>query len=301
MSYTPPYQQPYLPPGYPMLPPKGQREYSIFGAMIRAPFFNGKLYRDVARNWSGINFWYLFLLELITWGLLLIKFQIAFTAYVHNDFPKRVANFPSITLSNGQFSSPVPQPYIITDSRSGKPVFVLDTTGKINSLDDTEAVLLITDHKAFIRQQSGMIRTIDLSKSKRNFTVDKSTLIGWAEKARQWAAVVALPLALILSMICRLLLALIYGLINLMLASMLNVKLPFDAAMRLAVVAFTPVILLNTILDLLGIDIQLWILIAFLIDIVYLTMAVRANAVSTPPPQGFPVTMPGYTPQQPGA
>ena len=291
-------------PGYPMMPQapvKGPRQYSIFGAMVRSPFFSGNLYRDVARNWGGIGFWYLFLLELITWTLLLVKFHWAVAAFAKNDFPTMVQDVPPITLRNGHVTSPVNQPYYMKDTKTGKPFAVLDTTGTINTLDDTDpgVMVLITDHKVWSRQDKNQIKETDLSTIKKSFYIDKSKLTGWMDSFSRFAAIGALPVFVIACLIGRLLWVLLCGAVNMAFSAGFGAELTFAAAMRLAVLAITPIILLNTVFELTGASIPLWMLLGICLELLYMAMAVRANARPKAPPPGFPVTVPpgGYAPQ----
>jgi energy-coupling factor transporter transmembrane protein EcfT len=288
MSNYPPNQYSYPPmsppPGMPGLPvvPKGPREYSIFGAMVRAAFFHAGVYRDVARNWNGIGFWYLFLLLLITWA-----------AFVRNDFPTVVADLPPITINKGHVTSPVEQPYFIKDKKSGKTMAVIDTTGTINTMDDTDAVVLITDHKIWSRQSNNNeIKQYDLSKV-NYFYLDKAKLIGWMDTLSHCLAIGLLPIVLIGELIFRLIQVLIYGAINLAFGSMFGANLTYAAAMRLAVVSVTPIIFIDTVLWAGGWSIPFWTLLGIGISLLYMAMAVRANANANPPPtSGFPVILP---------
>ena len=60
---------------------------------------------------------------------------------------------PEMKIQGGKFSSPVEQPYTVTDPQTGQILLVFDTTGKINTLQDTKAVLLVTETKIHIRDQ----------------------------------------------------------------------------------------------------------------------------------------------------
>jgi hypothetical protein len=286
MTYQPP---PYNPPGFPVaVAPaiaRGPQRFSIFGAMFRSLFFNGDVSRDVARNWGGIGFWYLFLLELITWIAVLIKVHIGFAAFVRNDLPALVNEVPPITISKGHVTSPVEQPYYLRDPKTKKTFAVLDTTGVVNSLDDTDAQLLITDHKVWSRDTSNPseIKQYDLSKI-QYFYVDKARLTGWMHTASHFLAIGLLPIVLVGTMIGRLIQALIYGGLNMAFSAGFNARLSYGAAMRLAVVSVTPVILLDTVFELTGVKIPFWALIGIAIALLYMVMAVKANRVANAPP-----------------
>ena len=293
----PPYPPMSPPPEFSdfQLPPKGQREYSIFGAMVRAPFFNNNVYRDVARNWKGIGFWYLFLLLLITWSIWLVKVHLGFAAFVRNDFPKLVQDVPPVTITNGHVTSPVEQPYFVKDSRNGKTMAVIDTTGTIKSMDDTDANLLVTDHTVWMRSNRGtQIRQYDLTKYNiKYFYIDKTKIIGWADNLTRWLAFGLLPIVFIGELILRLLQALGYASINMAFSAAFGSNLSFAAAMRLAIISVTPIILLDTIILLSHLSVPFGWLIGFLISLLYMGVAVRANANPAPPPTGgFPAVWP---------
>jgi hypothetical protein len=276
-------------------PAPGPARYGKLAAMALAPFFSGALYRDVARNWRGIAALYLLLLLAITWAATMIKLHVGFTAFARDEFPKLADDIPPITIKNGVVSSPVEQPYEIKDKQTGKVFAVLDTTGTINSLDDTPAVILLTQNKLHYRgQNANETRITDLSKVE-SFYLDKQKVMGWMGTLSKWFFPGAYVPAVLFSFAMRLVQALIYGAIGLAFASMFEVRLAYPAAMRLAIIAVTPVILLDTILGLAGVNIPFWTLIGIVIALVYLAMAVKANRE--------PATMhpqyPQYPPMQP--
>ena len=284
MSNYPPNPLPYQPQQLSAVPLpvlKGPREFSIFGAMIRVPFFNGNVSRDVARNWTGIGFWYLFLLLLISWTLIVVKVHFAVDTFAQIEFPQLVKNIPPITIRDGHVTSPVEQPYVIKDPKGGKTIAVIDTTGEVNSLDDTDAMILITDHQIWSRQNNS-VKQFDLSKIKY-FYIDNARITGWMDTFARWVSIALLPLALTGALCWRLVQALIYGAIALGFCRSFGVNLNYAAAFRLAVVSVTPIILLDTLLRLGGWSIPLWWLIGLGISIFYIAMAVKANGSQNQP------------------
>src|ERR1700691_5867621 len=95
-------------------------------------------YRHVARSWGGIGILYLLLLFTLTWMPSLVKIHLGARKFAQEDFPPIANKLPDITVKNGKISSPVPQPFEIKDDH-GNPLFVLDTTGKINNIEQTKA------------------------------------------------------------------------------------------------------------------------------------------------------------------
>jgi len=272
---------------------------------------SGELYRDMGRHWPGIGLRLLLLVLAITWTLEGVKLHRGAVHFARDEFPGVVQDFPPITIKDGIVSSPVQQPYEIRDHESGKLFAVVDTTGKISSLDDTEAMILLTETKLHYRENNGNGQTkIQDLKQIKNFYIDKAVATSWVDWGARWAAAVLIPIAFIASFLYRLVQGIIYAAIGLIWNGAFNAKLSFAALMRLSFAAVTPVILLSTVLDLLNINVPLWPLICLALAMVYLGVAVKANEQTATeygygggqgfPPQAFPPgTMPpGYPPQQ---
>jgi len=294
--------QPYPPlqpmqPTYGTMPPPppapGPQRYGRIVAIVLAPFFSRGLYRDVARNWRGIGALYLLLLLAVTWAAVMVKLHISVTTSARDEFPKFANDIPPITMKDGVVSSPVDQPYEIKDKDTGRVLAVLDTTGTVNSLDDTPAQVLLTQNKLHYRKSNrNQTETTDLSQVK-SFYLDRERVVSWVNTGAKWLAPGLYIPAVLGSLAFRLVQALIYGAIGLALASMFDVRLSFAAAMRLAVIAVTPVILLDTIFSLTGIDIPFWTLLGIVIALVYLAIAVKANHdPAAPPAQPYPYAQP---------
>jgi len=115
-----------------------KRRYGVFQGLILS-LFSPAFYRDVAHNWGGIGFVYLLLLFFVTWPPVLAKWQIGFQGFVQKEFLEAIKDLPKISLQAGKVSSPVEQPFTINDPQTGQTIFVLDTTGAIDSLEKTPA------------------------------------------------------------------------------------------------------------------------------------------------------------------
>src|SRR4051794_37805272 len=189
------------------------RQFSVFGALVRAPFFSGELNRDVARNWPGIGLRLLVLVLVITWIAIGFKMDRGIKKFANTEFPGVVQDFPPITIKDGVVSSPVDQPYYMKDKESGKTFAVIDTTGEITSLDDADnAFFLLTENKLHYRDNSnaGQVKIQDLSTIK-NFYVDRPIVTGWVTWGSKWASWVLIPIALVFSFLYRLVQGLIYA------------------------------------------------------------------------------------------
>jgi len=260
---------------------KIMKKYTIFHIPALS-FFSKDLYRDVGLHWKGVNFLYLFLLLAICLLPTTIKMYIGFTNFVNNQAPAVVEQVPEITINNGKVSINEPQPYYIKDPENGDILAIIDTTGQITSLEDTDALCLLTGNKLITRKSEFENRTYDLSNVKA-FVVDSERITGWLHIARKFLVIVVYPLALLGSYLFRIVQALIYAAIGLLFASWCKVTLTYATLLRLAVVAMTPCLLAKTIFGIADIHLPcLTSLIFIIITLAYVYFGVKANSEIIP-------------------
>ena len=237
-------------------------------------------YRDVARNWGGIGFLYLLLLFTLTWIPSLVKLHLNAQKFAQVDFPQFANKLPDITIKNGKISSPVEQPLEIKDDQ-GKIVFVLDTTGKINSLEQTPAMILLTETKMHQRDQ-GRIQIHDLRQFP-DFEFTAVWLQGWIDTICTWLAVGLFPIFMIGSLIRALIIMLIASLVGLIFNAVFNAAVTYGGLLRFAAVGLTLSVYLDTGLGLADIQIPFYFFIALFLTIAYVgfgtmvSVPVRAN------------------------
>lgn len=240
-------------------------------------FFSKALYRDVGLNWKGVGFAYLLLLLAICTVPRMFKFQRGLSRFIDQEVPPLIEQVPKITIAKGQVSIDEPQPYYIKDPDSNDILAIIDTTGEIQSLDDTEAFALLTKTK-LIHQQSKMeYRTYDLSQV-QEFVLDKERITGWLDIIKKLLIPTLFPLMLLGSYIFRIIQALIYATIGLIFAVLCKTRLSYPALLRLAVVAITPCIIVRTVLESTSVHLPMAGLWFFLAAMGYLFFGVKANS-----------------------
>jgi len=252
-------------------------------------FYSKALYRDVALNWRGTCFGYLFVLLLFSWLLFAVKVHLSLVHFVDQNLPVVLEKIPDIKIKDGKVSVDAKQPLII-NAEKGEPLFILDTTGQYKSLDNTRAKVLLTDSALIFRKSPAETQTMDLSKIK-DLSFDKSMVKYWVDIALTWAAPVIFLFALPFAFAYRIIQTLIYAAIGTAFVSSLRGSLAFSAVLRLAVISVTPVIVLDTVIFLAGVTIP-WPLFSywpacFGIAMIYLYRGVRA-ALENPPATGMP-------------
>lgn len=265
------------------------RRYSRVAALVLS-FFSPELYRDVARRWRGIGFLYLVLLLFVSWLPLAIRAHVGFAKFVRQDAPRILAGFPAITINNGVVSIDRPEPYIWRDPDNNEPILYVDTSGAFDLPAGAGAKARLSKSQLVVEQNKYDTRTYDLSQVK-SFSVDKTRVTGWLDAAMPWIGLGIFVGGLILGLIWHLIQMVICGVIGLALAVMFGARLEFPQLMRLAAVAITPAMLLDTAFDLTGARVPYSVLVFLALELFYLGFAVKANAEAVPAP-GFPTYPP---------
>jgi hypothetical protein len=191
--------------------------YSIFHPLVFS-FYSKPLYQDVARNWRGTGFLYLLLLLALCWLPQMIQLHQRLADLVDQEAPALVSQLPAITIVDGELSTDVDTPYFIHDPEKGTVLAIIDLTGEHTSLENSEAKLLLTRTKAIVRNRPRETRVYDLS-GVGSFSLDRETVSGWLEVAKDWLAIVLYPVALLFSYLYRIVQVLLYAAIGVLVAS----------------------------------------------------------------------------------
>jgi len=242
-------------------------------------FLSKDLYRDVALHWPGLAFLYLLLLLALAWVPDMVRVQRSFSRYVDQQSPALTAQMPKVTITNGVVSLDPPGPHHIKDPESGKVVMILDTSANMDTLEQfPDATILLTRTQVITRQADrGQTRAQDLA-GIQSFSIDQDGMRRFFAALKNWLGILLYPFALLGSYAYRILQALLNGLIALLIAGLVKTQLEYSAAVRLAVMAVTPVIVVDTLLGIFSAKPPYWWWLCIPIVIWYLFFGVRAAA-----------------------
>jgi hypothetical protein len=251
-----------------------ERKYSILHIPALS-FFSKDLYCDVGLNWRGTCFGYLLLLLAVCWIPIMIIIHFGTAEFVQNEAPKVVSQVPAITIKDGIASVNEPQPYYIMTPDSNEVFAIIDTTGTVTSLADSNALLLITKTEAIYKENETQTRTFSFANIK-DFTLTQAEINNWLSTFQKLFVPVTYPFVLAFSYAYRIIQALIYAAIGLLFAQGFRTKIEYPAMLRLAVVAVTPAIIINTVVTLAGVvSCGIWLL-YLVIALAYLAFGVKA-------------------------
>lgn len=250
------------------------KQFSIYHIPFMS-FFSKDLYRDVASNWKGTCFIYLLLLLLICWIFPISKMNSRLGTFIDTEGSEIISQVPTVTIADGIASIEESQPYFIKYPETGEILIVIDTTGEITSLEETEAAVLLTKTELIVKEEGGGTRNVDLAQL-GNISVDQELIWKVLRGIKKALFPVLYPVALIGSFIFRIIQALIYACIGMLFVSLFHSKKSYVSLLRLAVVAVTPAIIIKTLIDLFGVALPLPGLWYFLITMGYLFFGAKA-------------------------
>lgn len=243
------------------------RKYNYLHAIFM-PFFSRSFYQDVALNWKGTAFGFLFLLLALCWIPITIII-IHSSHLIANEMVSSDLKFPAFTINKGQLSIDAPVPYVIDDPKTKKPVIIVDTSGRYTALSQTEAKVLITKTTAAIKDQQET--RIYHFKPDLNFYMDQALLKQWIAKFIVFMSIFIFPFCLLFSFLYRMLEAVIYASIgNAIIDKFTKSGLPFDGILRLSVMAMVPPIIISTVLTCVLVSFAFEWLCYFILAMIYL-------------------------------
>lgn len=248
-------------------------KYKGFQALYMS-FFSADLYRDVAQNWRGVGYLYLFLTFTCVWLILSVLVQFECNRFIQANSQVVVEKWPTLTLKDGKATIDKESPYII---QSNDLTVVFDM-GNHPTFPENKQGVLVTATDARSHDSKGEEKPIlDFSKQSDN-VVDQKTIQQWINSVKVFVGIVLVVAgAFVFPWI--LIQGLIYAGIGCVAASAMNVKLEFAQVLRITSVAFTPALLLDVIIHacMLKPFWALWIVVWIALVVGYVIFGVRVN------------------------
>ncbi len=253
------------------------RKYNFIQA-IPLSFFSHKLYRDVAKNWGGDAFLYLFFLMALVSALVTYRVQVDLNTRYAQISEKVVPQIPVLTMVKGKLSTPENRPYEIVGPNSNEVIAIIDTSGRSANLDKANALFMITEDSIVTNEKD----EVSIRKLPDITTTIEPTVVDQGIKKYIGFAWVFIYLGVLIgSYVVRLVFALFYALIGRILAAMFRADLTYGQVLQLALGSIIPAIIIVEL-----IMFSTWAmphnkLLSFCIAMLYLIFAVLANKKSS--------------------
>ena len=271
-------------------------------SFLKAPllaFYSQPFYRAAARSWRGLGFTYLFLLLLVTWVPSLLVLNAVVRDVRRDVLPAVLAQVPTLNLNNGVLSTDAEMPFVIREpsdvsvDRTGQGtsveleydtgsdiIMVIDTGASPADFETLDADVLLTAREIVFIGDDGKKEIYAFSQLAwlGDVRLDRDVLQRFYDVVGKWLSVWLLPVVTAGSFVYRAVQALLFAFVGVIIANTLKLDLSYAALVRLMVVALTPVIVVNTLFNVVNVSLPLWWLLSFLLTMTYLYLAVRANA-----------------------
>ncbi|MEE9451775.1 MAG: DUF1189 family protein [Gammaproteobacteria bacterium] len=255
------------------------RQFSILQPFFYA-FYYGSLYRDVYQHW---RFWF-------TTGYLCLLVAICaiFSLQGQIDDKKQIVQriggtiikqMPVVTIAEGEMSIDREMPYIIYLQDNEQPLVVFDTTDSYKLVASENPYVIIGAKEVyFVNKGQTKQKVFDLS-SLSDMTIDRSYVQQWIETMQRRLPYILFPFVLLQDLVFRFAQALIHGFFALILGRVTKVTLSYKQGFCLAVVSMTPMMIMNALLDWLGMEFTRQGLLYIAIGFSYLAYAVYVNKI----------------------
>lgn len=219
---------------------------------IPASFSSADLYRRVAREWTTA-FGHLVKLLLLVWLTQSAAAYVRVWSVAHD--PKvldTVAKLPHVVIERGEATVDLGQPYVLTGPDGKSAVAIFDTTGRTTGFDERsgQGFLFLRD-RVLVRSAPGRDRAFPYPVDMR-VEFDKDIAHGWVAWAGTWGAPLLSAAMLVfgtaMSFVYRTLLAVVLTVAGAPLGWWMGARIGWSARYRVAVVAMTPAIVLDTVM-----------------------------------------------------
>lgn len=235
-------------------------------------FFSKRAYREVARNWKGVNFAYLFILLAACCIPATLSMRDEMVKSLNQGQAAIITQIPDIQIQDGRVIVDQTEPLFITRA-DGSPAVIIDTTGSMNYIDDEQVIALLTESSLIFRRGAKAFNTIDLS-TITDFHINQHIAGSWLQTAKGSIAPLSYGLFLMTSYVFAVMVMLLAAVVGLILSLAMHGTLNFASALRVATVAATPSIIFITISAALGFTMSPAIHLA--ITLIYLVIGVSA-------------------------
>lgn len=219
-----------------------KRKFNLFLLPIFC-FFSKRTYREVAKEWTGLNLAYLFLL--LSACCLIPTFMLGprLKEFFSSNSTHLIEQLPDLQIRNGRIIHNQKRPLPI-QNEAGTSIAYIDTSGSMNYIYEPQAYALLTRSKLLLRYGPGEehIYTYELDNIE-NLDISREMLRDRANKITEIFIPIVYGSTLFISFLFVSLLSLIASLIGSAISSSRKMHLGFPALLRISAAALTPSII----------------------------------------------------------
>lgn len=251
------------------------REHKIYHPLWMA-FYSRELYRDVGKNWRGFSFWYLLFLLLVVWAIAMIRLHRGVGLFIEHQAPELVEQIPLILIVKGRAVADIPQPHCIRYPDSDRCLAIIDTSGAIQSLEQLDAPILMTETEIIYKRNDQETRSYSFANIDE-FVLDQQRIAGWLAFCKTWLAVALYPLIICALFVYRSFQAILYAVLGIAMSKFQQTPIAFSALASIAAVALTPAIIVNLASMLSGFSLNIHPILYLLLSMAYLWFGIDSQ------------------------
>ena len=210
-------------------------------------FYSKEFYRDVAWEWRGTGFGYLFILVGFVSLMMCVELHQK-TQKLPAEVRPFLEKFPEeLTITKGVISTKESLPYIFNDPDTKEPMVIIDTSQEKPPADLGSVKVFVARTKIAFQKSKYETRVFDLS-SIDNLVLTPKKLEQWVETFFKWIAAVLFPFVLAWFYFYRIIQALLFSIATVILLKVFKTQLGYGAALRLTVMAMSaPLLVLELV------------------------------------------------------
>jgi hypothetical protein len=251
------------------------KEYNILQAIYMS-FYSRNLYRDVASNWGGKTFLYLFMLVCLSWIWIVVQIQQGLNTWYSKESGTIVTQIPVLTIKEGKISTPDNRPYVITAPETHENIATIDVTGQYTTLEQAKTPILVTKDTIITQSSENEVKIYQIPNTV-NMVVNPQTI---NERVRAFEGYVWIPVFIFFvigAFFYRILQSLVYAVIGMIFSSVTRAKLTYGQLVKIAIVALTPPMVFSFIFETLNVTFPYMNLFYFIIAMLYLLYGILSN------------------------
>lgn len=165
-----------------------------------------------------------------------------------------ISQLPPIKIDNGIVQFNQEQPFFIYNTNNGEPLIIIDTTGKVKSLENSPAFLLLTRTELLLNEKyfnDTHYILAEILPMPHSWYLDQAELIRLIEakkRSLKWMIpLIFLPFSLVFNLFILAIKAALFGFVGILLLNIIDKNLDFRTSFRIASVSFSPIIMLQII------------------------------------------------------
>ena len=254
------------------------KEYNYLQAIYMS-FYSRRLYRDVANNWGLGVVLYLFVLLVLCVLVLMFKYQPMILIATEKFSNTYITQMPELTIDKGQVTTPQQKPYFI-GTPSGNILAIIDTSGRYTNLDKvpkSTRILLTKDSLYYDLEDAKTPPKVQKISSTLSMHFKPENVKLLLIEVASWFWLVLIPFLIFIHFVYRSVEALFYGLFTFVFAAIGRLPFSYPKAIKLAIIAMTPSIVIGTVLTFLGIEFAYLGLLFLALTLAYIVFALQAN------------------------